>query len=474
MKIGVYGGSFNPIHLMHKEIVEGLLKKGYVDHVIILPTGNYYKKSNLLKGEERIKMLQLAFKDNKRVTISDYEFKNNLICTYRSLDYLQSKYPNDELYFVMGADNLLTFSTWKNYQYILDTYNLVIIDRDINYKKIVEEYSKYKGKIVIADDVVTNNISSSEVREFFYNDKKFDYDKYLDKEVYEYIVKEGFYKKGYREKIEETSLSDEEFFKNYKKEEYEKVSVTTDIVLFSVSDIEKSNYRQVDKKVFSVLLVKRMTHPYYLKWTLPGGFLSLDETLIDCAKRVLFTETNLENIYLEQLYTFSDVERDPRTRVLSCAYLGLVDKNKLTRELDINASFFNIESSKKDNLITIKFSNETDSFECVVKEVIDEYGVISYKEVSNDYLAFDHLLSIVTSINRLKNKVEYSDIIFHMMPKYFTLKELQLVYEAILNKKLLDPVFRREIAGKVKKTSKTKKDGGHRPSSLYKYKFNIN
>ena len=171
MRIGIYGGSFNPIHLMHKEIVEGLLKKGYVDHVIILPTGNYYKKSNLLKGEERIKMLQLAFKDNQKVTISDYEFKNNLICTYRSLDYLQSKYPNDELYFVMGADNLLTFSTWKNYQYILDTYNLIIIDRDINYKKIVEEYSKYKGKIVIANDVVTNNISSSDIRDFFYNDK---------------------------------------------------------------------------------------------------------------------------------------------------------------------------------------------------------------------------------------------------------------------------------------------------------------
>ena len=85
-------------------------------------------------------------------------------------------------------------------------------------------------------------------------------------------------------------------------------------------------------------------------------------------------------------------------------------------------------------------------------------------------MAFDHLNAIVTSITRLKNKIEYTDLVFHMMPKYFTLKELQLVYEAILDKKLIDPVFRREIDSKVTKTNKTRKTGGHRPSVLYKYK----
>ena len=192
--------------------------------------------------------------------------------------------------------------------------------------------------------------------------------------------------------------------------------------------------------------------------------------MLDCAKRVLFTETNLENIYLEQLYTFSDIDRDPRTRVLSCAYMGLVDKNKLKNELNSSASFFNIFIRQDKKLITIEFSNNEENFECVVKEEKDKYGVTTYKEIKNDYLAFDHLLSIVTSINRLKNKIEYTDLVFHMMPKYFTLKELQLVYEAILDKKLIDPVFRREIANKVKKSNKTKKDGGHRPSILYSYK----
>ena len=318
--------------------------------------------------------------------------------------------------------------------------------------------------------MVTLSVSSSFIRDSIYNNKDINYLEYLDQEVYEYIKNKGFYKKGYKQEVKENNLSKEEFLNVYNDKEYEKVSVTSDIVLFSVSDIEKSNYRQVDKKVFSILLVKRYTHPYYLKWTLPGGFLSLDETLLECAKRVLFSETNLEDIYLEQLYTFSALDRDPRTRVLSCAYMGLVDKNKLTRELDENASFFNVEISKNKNIINIKFTNNEESFLCKVEETKDEYGVVSYKEVENEYLAFDHLLSIITSINRLKNKIEYSDLVFHMMPKYFTLKELQLVYEAILDKKLIDPVFRREIANKVVKTSKTKKDGGHRPSSLYMYK----
>jgi len=468
MKIGVYGGSFNPIHNMHKEIVTSLISKGYVDKIILLPTGNYYKKSNLLDGRHRMKMLELAFKDLKDVVICDYEFKNNLISTYRSLDYIKSEYPSDDIYFVMGADNLKGFHTWKKYEYILDNYNLIIIDRDLDYKEELERYSKYKGEIVIARDVVTNEVSSSAIREFIYNDSEFDYSRYLDRKVYEFIKEKGFYKKGYKEEVVE-SVDEKEFYSNYKSSDYEKMSITTDIVLFSVSDGSKNSYREAFTKVFSVLLVKRNTHPYINKWCLPGGFVSLDEELNDCAKRVLFTETNLDNIYLEQLYTFSSLDRDPRTRVLSCAYMGLVDKNKLDQELKVSASFFNIDVDYNDDIINIKFYNENESFSCCLKEVKDEYGIVSYKEVSNDYLAFDHLEAIATSLSRLKNKIEYTDIVFHMMPKYFTLKELQSVYEAILDKKLLDPVFRREIENKVEKTNKTRKGGGHRPSSLYKY-----
>ena len=85
-------------------------------------------------------------------------------------------------------------------------------------------------------------------------------------------------------------------------------------------------------------------------------------------------------------------------------------------------------------------------------------------------IAFDHCLVIVYGLERLKNKIEYTDIAFNLMPEYFTLEELQQVYEIILNKKLIIPDFRRRIKDKVEINDKIKRIGGHRPSILYKYK----
>ena len=94
----------------------------------------------------------------------------------------------------------------------------------------------------------------------------------------------------------------------------------------------------------------------------------------------------------------------------------------------------------------------------------------SFKDMSKSPLAFDHSIVILAGIERLRNKVNYTDIVFNMMPEYFTLGELQQVYEVILNKKLLDPAFRRIIADKVVKSEKMRTGGGHRPSVLFKYK----
>ncbi len=470
MKIGVYGGSFNPCHLMHKKLVLELLNKQYFDRIVIIPTGNFYKKSNLLKGEERIKMLEIMFEDNPRVIISDYEFKNNLICTYRSLDYLQNMYKGDELYFILGSDNLKQFHTWKRYEYILDNYNLLVINRiGINIDKEIELYSKYKGKLLCVN-LDLDATSSSYIRDAFKEGNDLLAKNYLDTRVYDYIIKNGFYHEGYKPKQIIKPMSDEEFLKEYNSDMYEKMSITTDITLFSVSDISKDNYRALNKKAFSVLLVKRTTPPFMGKWCLPGGFLSLDETLLDCAKRVLFTETNLDDIYLEQIYTFSDIDRDIRGRVLSCSYLGLVDKNKVLDRLGENAKFFNISIEEDLENIKINFSNEEEAFEAIVSKTIDQFGIYNYKIIKNEYLAFDNLQVIVRSIKRLQNKIDYTDIVFHMMPEEFSLKELQLVYEAILDKKLLDAAFRRTIKDKVIETEKIRKDGGHRPSKLYKYK----
>ncbi len=272
--------------------------------------------------------------------------------------------------------------------------------------------------------------------------------------------------------MEKIYKSEEEFLKDYNSDDFEKLSLTADILLFSVSDGGKDNYRKLNEKYFSILLVKRDTYPFKDKWCLPGGFVGIDEAIDDAAVRVLRAETNLHNIYMEQLYTFGNVNRDPRMRVISTSFLALVDKNKLRDTLSENASWFNVMilEDEKEIHITLDNGNEKISFIAVKKLISKSTERYDYEIKNNDKLAFDHALVITTGISRLKNKVNYTDIVFHMMPEYFTLGELQQVYEVILGKKLLDPAFRRIIADKVEKTNKMKTGEGHRPSVLFRYK----
>ena len=268
--------------------------------------------------------------------------------------------------------------------------------------------------------------------------------------------------------------SEEEFLKNYDSNRYEKLSVTSDIVLFSVSNGNKDSYRKSNKKYFSVLLVKRHNYPYKDKWCLPGGFVGINETSEEAARRILAKETNLHDIFLEQLYTFDDIDRDPRCRVMSVSYMGLVDKNKLNDSLFDDASWFNIMCLEDDKSYHVTLDNGNEELKFVVGKTLKEKTTDRYRfdVKENDSLAFDHPRLIISGMERLKNKISYTDIVFNMMGDYFSLGDLQRVYEAILGKKLLDPAFRRIIAGKVEKTDIVKSDGGHRPSYLYKYKEN--
>ncbi len=267
--------------------------------------------------------------------------------------------------------------------------------------------------------------------------------------------------------------SEEEFLKNYNSDEFEKLSMTADILIVSVSSENTDNYRKTDKKMMSILLAKRDDYPYKDKWCLPGGFLNPStETLEDCARRILKRETNLSNIYLEQLYTFDGIDRDPRMRIVSTAFVALVDKNKLKSHIE-HASWFDVISiEEKNNIVKITLTNKEEVINLTVKKKLrkgstDRYDFIS---INNKDLAFDHDKVILAGLERIKNKINYTDIVFNMMPEYFTLGELQQVYEVILNKKLLDPAFRRIIANKVEKTDKIKKGEGHRPSYLFRYK----
>lgn len=266
--------------------------------------------------------------------------------------------------------------------------------------------------------------------------------------------------------------SEEEFLKDYDSSRFDKLSMTTDILIFSVSSENTGNYRKLTDKKFSVLLVKRDNYPFKDKWCLPGGFVKIDEDLEDAARRILKTETNLEDIYIEQLYTFGSPKRDPRMRIVSTSYMSLIDKNKLNVELYKNASWFNIMTLEDEKYIHVTLDNGNEEIKFVIEKVLrhkttDRYDFVT---ISNDKLAFDHPEVIVSGIARLKNKIEYTDIVFNMIGEYFTLGELQQIYEVILGKKLLAPAFRRIIDSKVEKTNKVKTGGGHRPSALFKYK----
>lgn len=267
--------------------------------------------------------------------------------------------------------------------------------------------------------------------------------------------------------------SEEEFLKDYNKNDFDLLSITTDILIFSVSNEEEENYRKTDKKKMSILMVKRNDYPFKDKWCLPGGFIGIDENLDDAPRRILKNETNLDNIYLEQLYTFGEVNRDPRMRIVSTSYMSLIDKNRFNNKLNSNASWFDITLyEEKNNIVDLVLDNKETTISFKIKKVLKEKTTdrYSFEIIENNNIAFDHPKVILAGLERLKNKIEYTDIVFNMMPEYFTLGELQQVYEVILNKKLLDPAFRRIIAKKTEKTNKMKTGEGHRPSYLFKYK----
>ena len=209
-------------------------------------------------------------------------------------------------------------------------------------------------------------------------------------------------------------------------------------------------------------------------WMMKGFFKGLPQDIEDAARRILVDKTNIHDIYLEQLYTYGEVNRDPRMRVVSTSYMALIDKNRLNDKISNNLSWFNIAVTEDEKTINVTLDNNNEEIKFKIAKTLKEKTTdrYKYKILENDKLAFDHPLIIVSGISRLKNKLEYTDIVFNMMPEYFTLGELQQVYEVILGKKLLDPAFRRIIAKKTVKTDKVQTGGGHRPSFLFRYNRN--
>ncbi len=194
MKIGIFGGSFNPPHKMHKKIALDLIKKHYLDIIIFVPTGSKYKyKNNLLSDKVRLEMLKLMCIDNKDLDVSDYELKDHIVYTYDTLDYFKNKYKDDEIFFICGTDNLSYIDKWKKGEDILSNNKLLVIKRNtFDITPLLKKYKDYKDNIIVAD-IEENEISSTKIREMIYNNKRAE--DYLDESVYSYIRENNLYRR---------------------------------------------------------------------------------------------------------------------------------------------------------------------------------------------------------------------------------------------------------------------------------------
>lgn len=188
MKIGIYVGSFNPPHKGHIKIVNHLINN-YLDKVIIIPTGNYWDKLDLVSINDRINMLK--YYENENIIIDTKN--NNIDYTYQILEKLSKEYSMDELYLIIGADNIINFDKWKNYQDILK-YNLIILNRAnidvIKYLNILN----IKDKYTIINDLPNIDISSTMIRNKIKDSDTKNILELVDKEIYEYIEKNNLYR----------------------------------------------------------------------------------------------------------------------------------------------------------------------------------------------------------------------------------------------------------------------------------------
>ena len=288
--------------------------------------------------------------------------------------------------------------------------------------------------------------------------------------------------------MEKQYKSEQEFLANYDASKYEKPSVTVDMLIFTVNKTKNKNYRALANKTLQILMIKRKDYPFKDCWAIPGGFAHIDEAIKDSAKRELLEETNLDNVYMEQLYTWGDLNRDPRTRVISVAYMALANKEELEVKagddaaeaewFDVSYVFDKSETvngvTKNDYILTLK--NNSTELKAVVREnktVTHNIVDIKYEIIDNGGIAFDHAKIIAYGLHRLKTKVEWSDIAFHLMPDEFTIGDLQDVYSLILEKEIIAPNFRRKMKHMLLPVNKEAEEvAGHRPAQLFRFNPN--
>lgn len=192
MRIGIFGGSFNPPHKTHENIAHYFKENNLLDKIIFVPTGSKYKyKNNLLPDEDRYNMVKLITDEYEYLDVSKYELKDEVVYTCETLKHFKEKYPEDEIYFICGLDNLSYIDKWRNPEYILNNFKILVIKRDTDdLESVLKRLDKYKNSIIVVD-MEESHLSSTEIRE---NISKKDMSIYLNKNVVKYIKDNNLYR----------------------------------------------------------------------------------------------------------------------------------------------------------------------------------------------------------------------------------------------------------------------------------------
>jgi 8-oxo-dGTP diphosphatase len=231
-----------------------------------------------------------------------------------------------------------------------------------------------------------------------------------------------------------------DFLAAYDAGQFDRPSLAVDVAILTVVD-----------GGLQVALVERSEHPDKGRWSLPGGFVRIDESLDRAATRVLAEKAGLTDVYLEQLYTFGDPARDPRTRVISVAYYALVDQARLASGADSSLTFGRID---------VPWEGETGG-------PVEARGA----QGQDMPLAFDHADILGMAVKRIRGKLDYTPIGFQLLAETFTLRRLQDVHETILGRTLNKDSFRRRMlaSGLLEATGERESEVGHRPAELYRF-----
>ena len=202
-------------------------------------------------------------------------------------------------------------------------------------------------------------------------------------------------------------------------------ALTVDCVVFGLDDAD-----------LKVLLIQRDLPPHEGSWALPGGFVRPDESVEDAARRELREETGLADVFLEQLYTFGEVDRDPRGRVVTVAHYALV-----------------------------KLSEQR------VKAATDARDAAWFAVTDLPRLAFDHDRIVESAHERLKGKVRYQPVGFELLPPRFPLRRLQHLYETVLETTVDKRNFRKKVLemGLLDELDEVEQDVAHRAARLYRF-----